>query len=605
MGQIINLDTWSGELPAPLTETGSGGFLSRGYLVDRPARDHVDDDETVQYVLTNRKRGVTIDGETTTPDSRHRTVAVVTDRRLLVLVGGAESDSRFVTDLARITDVTATVGRRAGRLTVERTDGTTWHVHTDTDGLEAVAAYLSTAADAWRAVEAALDSVRQTLSETRALRREGEYEAAIETLRGCKDRLESAWATADEFTAAHPGDALQAGPSAVESECRAAAAAIRIDRARDVTDIARDHCEAGEYDAAQTALERAEDEYDSALRIAEGDGTERIAAERDRVAELVTTLRESPLRQAITADKAGVEADDTDTAADHWKAALSRYRDALDADGSGLNGDPERIRERAGRIAEQVTAIQRSEATDAMQAGDWYADAGQHEAALEAFERADEIFGAALSTASSWYPDAVAHLEAERTAVTQRLERTRATLDGESIDDRLGTAQEPNLSVGEVGDPATLGAPDDVEATIEPPSGIPSQAGEDLLPDPTTERLRELDHAALTEVVAAALDETDWTTRPAADRTPFDLFARRDGEQAGVVVADDPVIPDLVDHCDTVSGAAGTDSVLLVATDGCAEPAARLAAERGVGLLRSESLGAILDTSDVRLPVAR
>ena len=603
MGQIINLDTWSGELPAPLTETGSGGFLSRGYLVERPARDHVDGDETVRYVLTNRKRGVTIDGETTAPDSRHRTVAVVTDRRLLVLVGGAESDSRFVTDLSRMTDVEATVGRRAGRLTVERTDGTTWHVHTDTDGLEAVAAYLSTAADAWRAVEGELDSVRGTLAETRELRREGAYEAAIETLRGCKDRLESAWAIADEFTAAHPGDALQARPSAVESECRAAAAAIRIDRARDVTDIARDHCQAGDYDAAQTALERAGDEYDAALRVAEGelDGTERIAAERDRVAELVTRLRESPLRQAITADKAGVEADDIDAAADHWETALSQYRVALDADGS----DPERIRERACRIAEQLTAIQRSEATDAMQAGDWYADAGQHEAALEAFERADEIFGRALSTAESWYPDAVPHLEAERTAVTQRLERTRATLDGEEVDDRLGTAQEPDLSGGEVGDPATLGAPGDVEGTIEPPSGIPSRAGDELLPDPTTVRLQDLDHRDVTDIVAAALDETDWTTRPAAARTPFDLFARRDGELTGVVVADDPVIPALVEHCETVCGAAGTDSVMLVATDECAEPAARLADERGVRLLRSESLGAILDTTDVRLPASR
>lgn len=607
MGQIIKLDTWSGELPAPLTETGSGGFLSRGYLGDRPAREYVDGDETLQYVLTNRKRGITVDSETVTPDSRHRTVALVTDRRLVVLVGGADSDRQFVTDLARVIDVEATEGRRSGRLIVELADGTTWHVPTDSDGLADVASYISTAAEAWQAVEGSLDSVRETLAETRELRRAGEYEAAIGALRGARESLEAAWERADEFTAAHPGDALRAPPSTVEDECRMAAAAIRIDRARAVADIARDHCQAGDYDAAQTAFERAREEYEKALGVAEGvlDGAARIVAERDRVTDLVTELREAPLRQAITADRAGVEAEDTETAADHWATALSRYRVALDTDDDGLNGDPAAIRDRAARIAEQLTAIQRSEATDAMQAGDWYADAGQHEAALEAFERADRTFADALSTARAWYPDAVAHLEAEREAVTQRIERTRATLNGEAIDDRLGTAAEPNLAVGEVGDPATLGAPEAVEATVEPPTDIPPQSGEELLPDRATTRLQDLDAEAVTAVIADALDETDWTTRSASDRTPFDLFATRNSDLAGVIVAQEPVTPDRVEHCETVTGAAGTDSVLLVATESCNEPAVRLAADRGVRLLHGESLGGLLDTVGVSVPTPR
>ena len=216
MGQIIKLDTWSGELPAPLTQTGSGGFLSRGYLGERPAREYVDGDETLQYALTNRKRGLTVDSETVTPDSRHRTVALVTDRRLVILVGGADSDRQFVTDLARITDVEATEGRWSGRLTVELADGTTWHVPTDSDGVADVASYISTAAKAWQAVEGSLDSVRETLAETRELRQASEYEAAVETLRGGRKSLEAAWTRADEFTAAHPGDALRAPPSTVE-----------------------------------------------------------------------------------------------------------------------------------------------------------------------------------------------------------------------------------------------------------------------------------------------------------------------------------------------------------------------------------------------------
>ncbi|WP_277541668.1 hypothetical protein [Haloarcula laminariae] len=158
MGRIIDLKNWEGdELPDALRRTGGGGFLSTGYLADEPAVALVEDDETIQYVLTNRKRGVKVQGTDershSKPDSDHRTVVVVTDRRLLVLVGRDDGDDRTCIDLATVVGVEATAGRRSGELVVDRADGTTWAIPTGTDSLDAVAAYLREAAGAWRAVE--------------------------------------------------------------------------------------------------------------------------------------------------------------------------------------------------------------------------------------------------------------------------------------------------------------------------------------------------------------------------------------------------------------------------------------------------------------------
>jgi len=611
MGQIINIDTRERGLPDALTETGQGGFLSRGYLAEQPAMAAVEDGEAVQFVVTNRKRGITIATDSTrhvTPDRNYRTVVVVTDRRVVALVGTETGDRQFTTELTSIADVTTTSGRRTGRLTIDRTDGTTWHVHTETNGLNDVESYLRTASEAWRTVEELLASVQRKLRAADERRQAGEYEAALTTAQSSREQFEAAVEAAAAFGADHRGTALDQRTRAAESDCRVTVATIHVDRARAAVAEGERHCSEGAYDGAQTAYERAEAAYEDALAVQdEHIDAERIEDEREGVTELVTALRESPLRRAITADRAAVAAEDTTAAADHWERALEQYREALatDPDDARFSGDPDRIRDRMSEVAEQLTAIQRSAASDARRAGDWYTDADQYEAAQQSFEDAIDAIETALATAREWYPEALAHLRAEQEAVEQRLERTEARRHGEPVADRVETDDEPRYDVtASLGD---IEEPTDIEASIDPPTADPPLTDDGDLPTATTCRLSELDSASVVEVVTAALSETDWSVSAAADRSPFDLLAERETELMGVVVhspEDDSVGRDLIKYCEVITGAGGTDMVTLATTATVHETDERLAAELGVRMLGVESLAAIVDASDADVPSA-
>lgn len=145
MGEVINVTTVERALPEALTGTEQSGFRTGNYLADRPAIDVVGADEQVQFVVTNQMQGIAMRDGTTThtiPDPGYQTVVVVTDRRVIALVGMADGDEQFTLDIADITDATVTAGRRANRLTIEQTDGPTWEIQTDDDGLAGVANYL-------------------------------------------------------------------------------------------------------------------------------------------------------------------------------------------------------------------------------------------------------------------------------------------------------------------------------------------------------------------------------------------------------------------------------------------------------------------------------
>lgn len=59
---------------------------------------------------------------------------------------------------------------------------------------------------------------------------------------------------------------------------------------------------------------------------------------------------------------------------------------------------------------------------------------------------------------------------------------------------------------------------------------------------------------------------------------------------------------DLIKYCEVVTGAGGTDTVMLATTGKLRETDAALAEELGVRLMQKESLAAIVDSSDVHLP---
>ena len=165
VGQISNV-TDDSERPAALTKTVKSGLRSGEYLADRPAIEYVAEDETVAYVLTNRKQGIAITGETTRhvlPDKRYDTVVVVTERRVIGLVGKVGGDERFTLDLAELTDVETESDHRTGELILHHAEGVTWRIHTEADGLREVADYIRTRSAACQApsrVRTATESIR-------------------------------------------------------------------------------------------------------------------------------------------------------------------------------------------------------------------------------------------------------------------------------------------------------------------------------------------------------------------------------------------------------------------------------------------------------------
>lgn len=189
MGSVIRIDNQNDPTRSVLTETGEGGLFSAGYLREKPARSYLEGDERPVFVLTNQKRGIERsrddDAEQITPGPGYRTIAVLSDRRVVVLVGDAGSsagnggDLCLTVSLVDVESVTTDGGRRDGSLTVTQVDGQTLTVHCGTGGLDDAAAYLTAASQAWIHVENVLDDVKRSLVAATGRLDDGEYDDAL------------------------------------------------------------------------------------------------------------------------------------------------------------------------------------------------------------------------------------------------------------------------------------------------------------------------------------------------------------------------------------------------------------------------------------------
>ncbi|WP_146417125.1 hypothetical protein [Haloarcula hispanica] len=493
MGKIINLDNFEGDPPDVLTGTGSGGLLSAGYLHDGPALGAVDDDETAQFALTSRKHGIEIgtseSGETVRPGSNYRMIGIVTDKRFLLLVGDDDGDTRFAIPHVDIDQISGDRSLGHGRITFRRCGDTEWQVHCGKQGLVDLTAYLSHASQAWVRVENILDEVKRILVTATEQRDRGDHEQALESVLEAGDRLDAAGETATEFGPPGDANALERRVATVRERHVATLAEVRRSRARRAVDTGEKHWRGNDFEAAYDAYEAARAEYDEIFSLPTGGVTDLpdIRAERDRLDTVIEDLEQSPLRTAVAADNEAVAAEDPAVAADHWAEALEAYRDVLEldwgADERRFAGDPEKVRDRLGTVAENLVAARRTVATDAMEAGDWYADASQPDAALAEYETARAAFETALADARDCYPDATDHLEAELDAVEQRLSRTEARLGGEpvDVDDRFDeTGTTPDLDITTADEPSP--SPTDTTDLLDIESGID---GTDPKIDPT------------------------------------------------------------------------------------------------------------------------
>ena len=453
MGQVIILDNQESDLPAVLTSTGQGGFLSPGTLQESPAVAALEDGERAQFVLTNGKYGVSFESETrheeVRPGKGYRTIGVVTDRRVVVIVGGArdDGDHEFAVPHAEIEQIDATSRLRHGELTITRTGGTTLTIHCGTDGLDAVTAFLEAVSQAWVHAETLLEDVRTSLVEASSLREDGELDAARTATRAAFDRLEDAEETVSDVPSARAVAAMERRIGTVSARAATVDARVRRSCAHQLLDDGEQQWREQEYEAAYDTFERALDEYEAVLAHPHEHVPEvsTVQSEREKLRGVVERLSAAPIESARRAVEDAEAADDPARAVTHWEDALERYRIAMRLDWGAeerrFDGDPAAIRERLGEVAQRLTATRRTIASDKTEAGDWYAAAGQYDAAIAEFEAARTAFEAALETARDCYPDAVEHLRTELDAVEGRIERAHGELTERDRDDSRPTSE--------------------------------------------------------------------------------------------------------------------------------------------------------------------
>jgi len=128
MARVIDLTAADG--PDLLDRTTIEGRFRRDNLCAAPVGTYLEAGEVGRLLARNKSAGVTIrDGqaaEAIEPDSDYGAVCLLTDRRLLFVVGRADGDETVSLSLAGVVEAGTEPGLITDRLVVEATDGRTY-----------------------------------------------------------------------------------------------------------------------------------------------------------------------------------------------------------------------------------------------------------------------------------------------------------------------------------------------------------------------------------------------------------------------------------------------------------------------------------------------
>lgn len=496
--------------------------LSADYLAGEPLAATLGGSERAIFALVNKRGGVTVEdgagSETYRPDRRYRTVATVTDRRLVLAVGGADDGAdRVVTiPLSEVTSVESEDGLLGGRLVVETAAEERWSMPCKGD-LEPVVSYLSAARRAWSRAEGFLDEVDVRIETARSAADPESTLSMVEQARTALDR------GCDRLSTFEMGEAVteNAGFPDRRDALRAVERRAHFDAAEAAHERANERHERGAFRQAAEAFRSAQEAYESALTTT---GPEPADTEiLDRL-EVLSWEREdlarTPLADAAVAFSRARGQEDPVQRARSLETALERYRTLL-----GLSWGPEALFEGDGdAIRERITAIvadlvtARSDAVRrALTAADRFAARDREGAALAACDTAETHLDVAREIAVELAPEHVDALDALRAGIDEQRERIRAP-DGPRSD------TEPAVPAG------------GTESTAEESSAVTAEQEETAdEPETTTgssstmeARIESLDQDELTRFVADAWAASGWqTTVFTASVDQYDVIATR------------------------------------------------------------------------------
>lgn len=422
---VADLDEGEREL---LTRTGSGGVIKRGYVSDEPLISYLGADERPAFVFATGKplvREAAGESRTLSPGSGYRTVVVVSDTRVLAVVGeDAGEDHAVAIPHAETETVEVDRGMLSSRVRLTTTREATWTLPLGDADADAVGSYLDEASWAWTRVETSLHATKKGVVEVSGHLEAGEVDRAVAALERASDRFERAMDAATEFQG-RPRGALARRIRPVRETLRETRSRVRRGRAEALVQRAEAAWRGEDYDAAHDAYTRAREECTAALSLCEGADAVAVQDEIDRIERHLDRLEATPVRRADRARERAEAAEEPVAAADHWAAALDRYRTALELDWGReerrFDGDHDRLRERAATATRRLLAARRSAADHHRSEAEAHVDQWRHELATERYRRARDQLREGLALAREFHPDETDALRAELSAVERRL----------------------------------------------------------------------------------------------------------------------------------------------------------------------------------------
>jgi tetratricopeptide (TPR) repeat protein len=416
-----------------LTETSLGGLIGGGKLLGgEPLATYLEGNETASYVLRNKKSGLNIETENETrtfkPNDEYQAVALVTDVRILFVLGNAFEDDKMEIQLGEIVQAKAETSRlRKSKLIIATLSDGIWKFPVRSDPTE-VANHVDEMAQIWANAGRLLEDVESQVTAAEDALTEDNYSRARDELAGANENIETARHRIREVGQGATDRIEQRATSlrervmALQREIYAAEGAIAH------ADAQTDWRE-GSYETAAASYETAIEAYEQALEM-DGPRPDRktlVRRAKGAVSER-ELLRVGPLVDADSARRRAASIEDPEKAAHEWENALDIYREMLSLEWGREKGEfvveKETIREQTTAVADDAIEDHHEAGRQWLTSGDKLAVQGRREQAREVYERARNQFEKAHQLAREVQPEHEDYLDSALETVEERLSGT-------------------------------------------------------------------------------------------------------------------------------------------------------------------------------------
>ncbi|MFC7074540.1 restriction endonuclease [Halovenus rubra] len=465
MERLINL-TESAENTDILTSTTVNGGLLGGdeILATSPLASYLHEEEKPKYALRNKSAGIEIqDGTDTdqiTPSDDLQALALVTDLRVLVVVGQQDGDIKLEVPLSDVVEAKTEEKRfRTSVLVITTLSGERWEFPSKTDS-EPFATTVDEFAQLWTHSYRLLDEAAQQVESVKDAVERGDVDDARERVDIIEDKIENAKTHISEVGLAAKQRvktrAEKISNRLVDTRRELSAAEGALAHAR-----AQQKWREESYESAARRFEETIKAYQRALSTHGQTPPDDVLRMRLKGAATERELlRVSPLVDADTERRRAINEPDPEKAATAWKCALDNYRELLTLDwGKETRNflvDRDTIRDQTVSIADDAIEDHLAAGEQWLESGDRLAVGGHDQQAREVYGRAQTQFQNANELAKEVRPEQLDQIRDAMATVEERLSGdvpdevpTNSTLDTVDISAPDGMSNSQQRAVDE------------------------------------------------------------------------------------------------------------------------------------------------------------